>query len=55
MEGVPDRGTQYLIGIIVSADGSVQRHSLWADSPGDEKEIFIAFLQIAEVYPDAPI
>jgi predicted RecB family nuclease len=55
IEGVPDHGTYYLIGLIISAQGSVERHSLWADSPEDERNIFAALLRIAEEHPDAPI
>ena len=55
IEGVPDRGTDYLIGLIVSAQGHVECHSLWADSPEDERSIFEALLRIVEKHPDAPI
>ena len=55
IEGVPDHGTYYLIGLIVSANGRIQSHSLWADSPEDERNIFAALLDIAKEHPDAPI
>jgi predicted RecB family nuclease len=55
VEGIPDHGTYYLIGLIVSAPGRVERHSLWADSPEDERNIYAALLRIAKGYPDAPI
>ncbi len=55
IEGVPDHGTHYLIGLIVSAQERVECHSLWADSPEDERNIFAALLRIVEERPDAPI
>jgi predicted RecB family nuclease len=55
IEGVPDHGTHYLIGLTVSAQGRVECHSLWADSPEDERNIFAALLRLVEEHPDAPI
>ena len=55
IEGVPDQGTYYLIGLIVSAPGLVECHSFWADSSKDERNIFAALLRIAKEHPDAPI
>lgn len=55
IEGIPDHGFDYLIGVIVSTQGHVQSHSLWANSPEDERKIFTALLQIIEECPDAPI
>ena len=40
MEGVPDNAIHYLIGLIVSTQGHVEQHSLWADSPEEERMIF---------------
>lgn len=55
IEGVPDHGTHYLIGLIVSTQERVESHSLWADSPEDEPIIFAALLRIAEEHPEALI
>ena len=55
IEGIPDHGTHYLIGLIVSAQERVECHSLWADVSEDEHSIFTALLRIAEEHPDAPI
>ncbi|NOT57910.1 MAG: TM0106 family RecB-like putative nuclease, partial [Deltaproteobacteria bacterium] len=55
LEGVPDHGTHYLIGLIVSSQEKIECHSLWADSPEDERNIFTSLLRIVEEYPDAPI
>jgi predicted RecB family nuclease len=51
IEGIPDHGAHYLIGLIVSTQGGVECHSLWADSPEDEPNIFLTFLRIAEEHP----
>jgi predicted RecB family nuclease len=55
MEGVPDQGSHYLIGLLVCTGESIESHSLWADSLEDEGSIFRAMLQIALDYPGAPI
>jgi predicted RecB family nuclease len=55
MEGVPDQGMHYLIGLIVSTQGHVEHHSLWADTPQEEQKMFASLLRIAGRYPGAPI
>jgi predicted RecB family nuclease len=55
MEGVPDHGSHYLLGLLVCTGGHVESHSLWADSLEEEGGIFRAMLRIAEAHPDAPI
>jgi hypothetical protein len=55
IEGVPDRGTDYLIGLIVSSQERVECYSLWADSREEERIIFVELLQIFRENPDAPI
>jgi len=55
MEGVPDRGTNYLVGLVVSAEARAECHSLWADSPEEERNLFERLVQIAGKHPDAPI
>lgn len=55
IEGLPDRGTYYLIGLIVSNQAQIETYSLWADSAEDEPNIFMSLLRIIKEYPDAPI
>jgi hypothetical protein len=55
MEGVPDHGSHYLIGLLVCTQGRIESHSLWADSLEEEGNIFRAMLRIVQTYPDAPI
>ena len=55
MEGVPDQGSYYLIGLLVCTEGHIEPHSLWADSVEEEETIFRAMLRIAQSYSDAPI
>ena len=44
MEGDPDDNFVYLIGMIVVRDGTETRHSFWADTKGQEPQIFESFL-----------
>ena len=44
VEGLPDRGFYYLVGIRTKAGDSVLQHSLWADGPSDEGRIWREFL-----------
>jgi hypothetical protein len=55
LEGVPDQAMHYLIGLIVSTQRQVEHHSLWADSPDEERMIFASLMRIAQRYPGAPI
>ena len=55
MEGVPDQGSTYLIGLVIQCEGKADSHSLWADCPRDEKAILEEFLGFANRHPDAPI
>ena len=55
IEGVPDRGYHYLIGLVISKEGRLECQSLWADTPEDERVIFAELLSIASEYSDAPI
>jgi predicted RecB family nuclease len=53
IEGDPDRGFDYLLGLVVVADGVEQRHSFWADSPAEEPSILRQFLDLVDRHPDA--
>jgi predicted RecB family nuclease len=53
VEGDPEEGFAYLIGLVVWDGEHVERHSLWADDQKGEVEIFVRFLDIVARY-DAP-
>lgn len=44
IEGVPEEGYNYLIGMIVVENGSENRYSFWADNRDQEVEVFEKFL-----------
>ena len=44
VEGLPDRGFYYLVGIRIKVGDTVVQHSLWADGPADEGRIWREFL-----------
>ncbi len=46
VECVPDRDFYYLVGMLIKHNHSLVRHSLWAESPGDEATIWQNFLEI---------
>jgi predicted RecB family nuclease len=48
VEGLPDRGFYYLIGLRIGSGDSAVHHSLWADSAADEGRIWREFLAILE-------
>ena len=52
IEGSAERGTAYLIGMIVEDGGSERRFSFWADGDGQEERILGSFLDVVEGYPD---
>jgi predicted RecB family nuclease len=53
IEGDPEEGFTYLIGLVVCDGERVERHSLWSDDRNGEAEIFAQFLAIVARY-DAP-
>ncbi len=53
MEGDPENGFVYLIGLIVCEGEHVERYSFWADDEKGEAQIFTRFFDIAARY-DAP-
>jgi predicted RecB family nuclease len=53
IEGDPDRRFDYLLGVIVEANGTEERHSFWADSSADEPRIFQQFLDLLAAHEDA--
>ena len=44
MEGIPDTGLFYLIGLLVVKDGGQVRHQFWADSELDQEAMWHDFL-----------
>ena len=53
VEGIPDSGFYYLIGLSVIEDGrSLQNLSYWADTQSDEESIWRAFLSAIRGYDD---
>jgi predicted RecB family nuclease len=55
VEGVPDHGSHYLIGLVIRSEGQAESHSWWADSSHDEKRILEEFVALANRHPDGPI
>lgn len=55
IEGVPDRGLYYLIGLLVCEGEASAYHSFWADSDQDEEQMWREFLTKVNQYPEAPI
>ena len=55
IEGDPERGFCYLIGLVVRVGDADERHSFWIDSPSEEPLLLAQFLDVAALYPDAII
>jgi predicted RecB family nuclease len=55
IEGVPDRGLYYLIGLLACQGDTTEHYSFWADTDQDEGLIWQQFLDQVNQYPDAPI
>ncbi len=55
MEGIPDQGFDYLIGVVVKQGDKSEMHSFWADTPDGESHIFAKFVDLSAKYPDTPI
>ena len=53
LEGKPDKGFVYLIGMVVCDGDDIERHSFWADGKNREGAIFNQFLDVVSRY-DAP-
>jgi predicted RecB family nuclease len=48
IEGLPDRGFDYLIGLLAVKDGVATEHSFWADDPGQERAIWAECVRVLE-------
>ncbi len=55
VEGDPDRGFYYLIGVRVCRDGSYVQYSFWADDPASEKIMWADFLNVLAAIKDVRI
>jgi len=52
VEGDPERGFDYLLGMVVEAEGIKKEYSFWADSRADEPLIFQQFLDVVSAHED---
>jgi predicted RecB family nuclease len=52
IEGLPEEGFDYLVGLIVAEGEKVERYSFWADTRDQEDQIFEQFLSILGRYDD---
>ena len=48
IEGLPDRGFYYLIGVIIKDNGLEKIYSFWANNENEEKSIFIEFITLLQ-------
>jgi predicted RecB family nuclease len=48
IEGLPDRGFDYLIGLLAVKDGVCTEYSFWADDPGQERAVWADCLRVIE-------
>jgi predicted RecB family nuclease len=55
VEGVPDRNSFYLIGLLARVGSDVEYHVFWADRPEDEARMWQGFINQAASFPGAPI
>ncbi len=52
IEGLPDRGSYYLIGALIVTEEGETFHSFWADSELDQATIFLQFAEAISQFPD---
>jgi predicted RecB family nuclease len=52
IEGNPEEGFDYLVGLIVIEGDNQERHSFWADTRDQEQQIFDQFLSVVNRYED---
>ena len=55
IEGVPDRDTHYLAGLLVCRDGEAEYESFWADDARGEATMWSALLDRLAAFPDSPV
>jgi predicted RecB family nuclease len=54
-EGVPDRDTHYLAGLLVCRGGEAEHESFWADDATGEAAMWSALLERLAAFPDSPV
>lgn len=54
VEGIPDRGSYYLIGLLATENGETRYHSFWANCVMEEGRIWESFLDRVAAFPNAP-
>lgn len=55
LEGVPDRDTHYLAGLLLCRYGEVEYESFWADDATGEAAMWSALLVRLATFPDSPV
>jgi predicted RecB family nuclease len=55
IEGNPDDGFTYLVGLLIRDDEEISYYSFWADRFEDEKEVWEGALAKIREYPGAPV
>ena len=55
MEGIPDRGVYYLIGLLVCQPDTTAYYAFWADTDQDERHMWQQFVEKVAQYPEGPI
>jgi predicted RecB family nuclease len=55
LEGVPDRDTHYLAGLLVCRQGKAEYESFWADNDKDEATMWSALVERLAAFPGSPI
>jgi predicted RecB family nuclease len=45
-EGIPDKNSNYLIGLILRTDKVENEYSFWANNKDDETQIFIELIEL---------
>ena len=55
IEGIPDQGFHYLMGLLVCEGENCSQHSFWADNLEDEETIWKQLLAKINEYPEAPV
>jgi predicted RecB family nuclease len=52
IEGLPDGGSYYLLGVLIVSEGQEAFHSFWASETSQEPELFIQFAEAVANLPD---
>jgi len=52
VEGIPEKNSVYLIGLLVDNNGSEQHQSYWASNPQQERDMFVNFVESMRQHED---